>query len=187
MKNDNLDELFKDLNFDNSEPEKGHRERFFQKLQDKEHPSANKKTRKRSLWAPLAGIAAGLALLVFLGGTFFNSEAIGKSGDLASVSPEMKQTQEFYTSLIESELKEIQEEKSPETEAIVKDALTQMEKLDTEYAKLKKDLLKSGKDNRVIHAMINNFQQRIDLLNTVLTQIEEIKLLKNQNHENNII
>ncbi|MDT0691795.1 DUF4179 domain-containing protein [Salegentibacter sp. F188] len=186
MKNDNIDELFKDLNFDNSEPEKGHRDRFSQKLQDK-NPSAKKRIRGRSLWAPFTGIAAGLALLVFLGGTLFNSEAMEKSGDLASVSPEMKQTQEFYTSLIESELKEIQEEKSPETEAIVKDALKQMEKLDTEYAKLKKDLLKSGKDNRVIYAMINNFQQRIDLLNTVLTQIEEIKQLKNQNHENNII
>ena len=52
---------------------------------------------------------------------------------------------------------------------------------------LKDDLIDSGKDNRVIHAMIQNFQQRIDLLNNVLTQIENIKTLKNQNHENNII
>ncbi|MDT0646673.1 DUF4179 domain-containing protein [Zunongwangia sp. F260] len=186
MKNDNIKELFRDLDFDTSEPREGHKERFFEKLKD-ENPSAEKKNRVRNLWAPFIGIAAGLALLVFLGGMYFNHQALGRSGDLASVSPEMKQTQEFYTSLIENELKEIQEEKSPETEAIVKDALAQMEKLDTEYAKLKRDLLRSGKDNRVIHAMINNFQQRIDLLNTVLTQIEEIKLLKNQNHENNLI
>ncbi|MDT0685803.1 DUF4179 domain-containing protein [Autumnicola psychrophila] len=186
MKKDNIEELFRDVDFDTSEPHDGHRERFLEKLKD-ENFSAKKKPRVRSLWATFLGIAAGLALLVFLGGTYFNYQALGSSLDLASVSPEMKQTQEFYTSLIENELKEIQEEKSPETEAIVKDALAQMAKLDTEYEELKRDLLKSGKDKRVIHAMINNFQQRIDLLNTVLTQIEEIKLLKNNSHENYII
>ncbi|MDT0644396.1 DUF4179 domain-containing protein [Zunongwangia sp. F363] len=186
MKNNNLKELFEDVNFDFSEPAEGHRERFLEKL-NSGNSSAKRKSGVRGLWAPFIGIAASLALVLFLAGNIFNSGSFKKSGDLASVSPEMKQTQEFYSTLIENELKEIQEVNSPETDAIVKDALKQMEKLDAEYEKLKKDLLKSGKDNRVIHAMINNFQQRIDLLNNVLTQIEEIKSIKNQNHENNII
>ena len=45
----------------------------------------------------------------------------------------------------------------------------------------------SGKDKRVIHAMIQNFQQRIDLLSEVLEQIENIKSLNNQNYESNTI
>ena len=92
----------------------------------------------------------------------------------------MKQTQEFYTGVIRKELNAINAEKSPETEAIINDALVQMDKLEKNYEGLKEDLAKSGNDNRVIYAMIQNFQQRIDLLNNVLTQIENIKTLKNQ-------
>ena len=77
-------------------------------------------------------------------------------------------------------------ENAPGTEAIVEDALTQLEKLETEYKKLQKDLRNSGQDERVIYAMISNFQQRIDLLKQVLDQIENIKSLKNKSDENYI-
>ena len=43
-----------------------------------------------------------------------------KNSELASISPEMKQTQEFYTGLITKELNAINAEKTPETEAIIK-------------------------------------------------------------------
>jgi archaellum component FlaC len=63
----------------------------------------------------------------------------------------------------------------------------QLERLDEEYKKLKVDLSKSGKDKRVVFAMVSNLQQRIDLLNDVLTQIEEIKELKNYKNESTVI
>lgn len=184
MKNKDFNELFDGLNFDIEEPHAGHEDRFFKKLHA---TSGSKKSGKvRKLWSPFMGIAAGFLLALFLVFEFTNP-AQANNVDLASISPEMKQTQEFYTGLIERELNNLQAEKTPETDAIVKDAMVQMEKLENEYAKLKKDLGQSGKDNRVIHAMISNFQQRIDLLNNVLEQIETIKKLKNTSHENNII
>ncbi|WP_026935323.1 hypothetical protein [Christiangramia echinicola] len=186
MKNNDFDNLFDDLNFNIEEPHTGHRERFFKKI-DKEIESPESKNKVRSLWAPIMAIAASFALAIFLLGGFMGPLDNAKNSELASISPEMKQTQEFYTGLITKELNAINAEKTPETEAIINDALLQMEKLEMNYENLKDDLLDSGKDNRVIHAMIQNFQQRIDLLNNVLTQIENIKTLKNQNHENNII
>ena len=89
--------------------------------------------------------------------------------------------------LIKTELAKVKEAATPETDAIVQDALVQMEKLDLDYEKLKKDLQKSGQDKRVIFAMISNLQQRIDLLNNVMEHIENIKDLKNPNNENNTI
>lgn len=185
MKDKDFEKVFEDLNFDIQEPSAGHRERFFEKLEKQAPPKKTSYTRVRNLWGPLLGIAAGFALAVLLTGIYLKPQS--NYGELASVSPEMKETQLFYTSLIERELKNIEEEKSPETQAIVTDAMVQMEKLETRYEQLKKDLVSSGNDNRVIYAMINNFQQRIDLLTQVLEQIEEIKTLKNQNHETNII
>ncbi|AVR46716.1 hypothetical protein C7S20_16385 [Christiangramia fulva] len=183
--NKNMEELFEDLNFDIEEPHSGHRERFRRKLE--KQSGSSRKSKVRKLWNPFMGIAAGFLFAIFLAGQFFGDDLQTKQADLASISPEMKQTQEFYTSVISKELSSLAEEKTPETEAIVNDALKQMEKLEKEYEGLKKDLHESGNDNRVIYAMIQNFQQRIDLLNSVLEKIEHIKQLKTNTHENNII
>ncbi len=183
--NKNFEELFEGLDFDIEEPHTGHRERFFRKLE--QQSDSSKKSKVRKLWTPFIGIAAGFLLALFLAGQFFGDKLQAENADLASISPEMKQTQEFYTGVISKELNSLSEEKSPETEAIINDALKQMEKLEKEYEGLKKDLHESGNDNRVIYAMIQNFQQRIDLLNNVLNKIENIKQLKTTTHENNII
>ncbi len=186
MKDNEFNNLFEDLNFDLEEPRTGHRERFSHKL---EHinQDTGKENRIRRLWVPMAAIAASFALAFIFLGDFIGPVNSVNNAELASISPEMKQTQQFYSGLIERELNALNAERSPETEVIIKDALEQMKKLEQNYADLKKDLVESGRDNRVIHAMIQNFQQRIDLLNNVLTQIENIKSLKNQDHENNII
>lgn len=187
MKNDKIDQLFEELDFDTAEPASGHKERFLKKLEKARAQKLSRRQPKiRSLWGPIIGIAASIAVALMLFGNIFIM-APASNGELASVSPEMKETQDFYSSVIERELNTIEEEKTPETEAIVNDALEQMEKLEKEYTHLKKDLLNSGNDKRVIYAMINNFQQRIDLLNNVLTQIENIKSLKSQSHESTII
>ena len=55
------------------------------------------------------------------------------------------------------------------------------------YQKLKKDLVDSGEDKRVIYAMVTNFQQRTALLQNVLETIENIQKLKEQDNESNIL
>ncbi len=103
---------------------------------------------------------------------------------MASVSPEMAQTQNFFTSAISNELAKLEAEFTPETAIIVEDALKQIEILESKYELLKKDLSESGDDSRVIYAMISNFQNRIDLLQNVIQKIEEIKQLKQNTNEN---
>ena len=188
MKNDNINELFKELDFDNKEPATGHKKRFLEKLEEQNSQSKklDKGSRIRGLWAPMLSVAAILAIAFMVFAGFFNENSFKNQGDLANVSPQMKETKQFYTQLIETELETLKAENVPGTEAIVKDALTQLEKLETEYEKLQKDLRNSGQDKRVIYAMISNFQQRIDLLKQVLNQIENIKSLKNQSNENYI-
>ena len=180
-----IDDLFRNQDFDIAEPASGHQERFLEKL--KEQSSHSKKGKLRMLWTPILAVAASLLLVIMLTGNFTGFGITNNQGDLAKVSPEMKETQLFYTTLIKTELAKVNSVKSPETEAMVNDALAQMEKLDMEYEKLKKDLVKSGQDKRVIFAMVSNLQQRIDILNNVLSRIEEIKKLKNPNYENNYI
>ncbi len=185
MKTDDLKDIFDELEFDVASPPQDHEERFRQKLRN----NRKKKTNKSgviSLWAPIMAVAASflLAIMIFQGAfenPFTNQQ------ELANVSPEMKQTQDFYASAIKTELQNLQDQKTPETEAVIEDALKQLDILEKDYQNLKKDLEKSGQDNRVIYAMISNFQKRIDLLKTVLEKVETINTLKNTRHENNII
>ncbi len=185
MKNNELFEFIKNTDFDIAEPSGGHQARFLNKLKDQQNPGKSGKL--RMLWTPLLAIAACF-LVIFMVTEFApGGNSITNAGELANISPEMKETQEFYTTLIKTELAKVNSAKSPETEAVVNDALAQLEKLDLEYDKLKKDLVKSGQDNRVVFAMISNLQQRIDVLNNVLNRIDKIHELKNISNENNII
>lgn len=185
MKNDNIEELFESLNFDVAEPSEDHRKRFESKLKQR----SKKKVRTSgiiSLWAPGLAIAASflVAFLLFQG---IYSDQINREDGLAGVSTEMKNTQDFYSSVIAKELYNLQQEKTPETAAVIEDALKQLQILEKDYEKLKGDLNQSGQDKRVISAMIANFQKRIDLLNNVLEKVNNINEFKNIPHENNIL
>jgi GrpB-like predicted nucleotidyltransferase (UPF0157 family) len=104
--------------------------------------------------------------------------------DLASVSPEMSQTETFFTSTISEALVKLNNERTSETEILINDALKQMNILEKEYESLKIDLTESGDDKRVIYAMITNFQTRIDILKNVMNTIEHVKQLKQNKNEN---
>ncbi len=184
MDTNQLDDFFRDIDLNTAEPKEGHKERFAEKLK-KKSSRGNNSGKIRMLWSPLLGAAAAILIIVMLAVPSFGN--LTGSGDLAGISPEMKETQQFYTNLIKTELAKLEAANTPETEKLVNDALAQMDKLDQDYEKLKKDLKKSGQDKRVIFAMISNLQQRIDILTSVMEQIENIKELKNPNNENNII
>jgi hypothetical protein len=184
MSTDNLNKLFEDLKdrFDVEEPNADHTKRFLDKLKNNTSTVSNNKPKSRNFWKPLLGIAASILLLVTL---FITSNQQDTVRDLANVSPEMAKTQSFFTSAISEELKKLEQQSNPETKIIINDALIQIKKLEIDYENLKSDLTKSGDDNRVIYAMIKNFQNRIDILQNTLTHIENIKQLNKLSNENN--
>jgi len=187
MQKDTIDDLFEDLKgeFDTNALNQDHELRFLDKLKTNKIASNNTKSSSGFNWKPYLAIAASLVICLSVFMTLQNEP---ETFDLASVSPELSETQDFFTITIENELKKLNNERSPLTEQIINDALNQIEILETDYQNLKTDLTESGNDQRVIYAMISNFQNRIDILNTVLEQIETIKELKiNKNEPKNTI
>ena len=185
MPNDIIDDLFHALKgeFDVNEPQPNHEMRFLDKLKTTDMVVNTSKKLSGFNWKPFFAVAASIALCISLFTALQNaSEAL----DLASVSPELSETQDFFTTSIENELKKIDKERSPLTEPIISDALEQIQLLEHNYQNLKTDLMESTNDQRVIYAMITNFQNRIDILNTVLEQIEIIKELKINTNETSI-
>lgn len=174
----NLNELFNRFKdeWDTQEPELGHQKRFLDKLEGKK-----KKGNPYLLILPIA------AAILILFGIFINYQMDSDSKQLAAVSPQVKETQMYFSKIIEKELAKVQKEDSPETKKMVQDALFQMQALEKDYDKLNADLAENGENKKIIHAMITNLQKRISFLEEVLNRIENIKKIKENYHENNSI
>ncbi|AKA34010.1 hypothetical protein [Flagellimonas lutaonensis] len=183
MKKDALDELFGRLQggFDIEEPKTGHQERFLEKLSRSKGVVAMR-PKKTSWWKALS-IAASLLLLCALGLKWF-VEGPSIDQQVVEIAPEISETQFYFAGLIEEQVQELKNAKSPETAQMVDDALKQLDKLEADYTQLERDLVNGGNSKIILNAMIINFQTRIDLLKEVLTNIEEVKNLKPYNDEN---
>ena len=176
--NNKLDDIFKKLEnqFDLEEPNIGHFNRFEAKL----NKSTTSFPKKNFRLFSYVAVAASVVLLfgIWLGASFSESGM-----ELASISSEMEETQSYFVTTIENELETIEKERNADTEKLIKDGLTQLNKLEEQYLLLTIELKENTEDKRIIYAMISNFQQRIDVLQNLLLQIENVKQLKTQNNE----
>lgn len=175
---DTISQLFERLEgtFDTREAPKGHEKRFLEKLDAKEKQGKH----KSNWWRPLS-IAASVLILICAG--IFLQDSEPEVEGLASVSPEMEETQSFFTTTINRELETLKSFEDEDSAALIDDTLKRLESLENEYEQLKTDLVESGDDKRVIAAMITNFQNRIELLQQVIQNIEEIQTLKANKNE----
>lgn len=186
MNPDEIDNLFERMEdqLDIYEPSANHQIRFLEKLQQQNNviPLQPKKVN----WYKPLMVAASIAILIGMAAMTFMFDS-KKEIDLANVSPQMQETQSFFTSAIQLQLEEIEKASSEETQKLVLDAMDQLTKLELDYEVLKKDLFHSGNDKRVISAMIKNFQKRANLLEEVLQKINDINEFKLSENENSIL
>jgi len=166
--------------FDTEEPNLGHFSRFEERLVANES--------KQSAWNPTAWkwltVAASITLIF---GIWLGTQTNSSGLELADVSPKMEETQSFFIATIQDEIERVAIKRNSGNQQIIDDALVQLEKLEVEYRKLTIDLDESSKDKRIIYAMISNFQQRIEILQSLLERLKEIEQLKNSRNEETII
>ncbi|MBU2994878.1 hypothetical protein KO500_00435 [Cellulophaga baltica] len=181
-KKDIIDELFDHLNgsFDYETPSEGHQQRFLDKLNG---VKAIEPTIKKSNTYKYLAFAACFVMLLSLGYTYINTSTTIEQ-QVVEISPEISNTEFYFVNIIEQEVAKLKSENSPATKKIIADTMLQLKKLETNYKGLENDLINGGNSKLILSAMIINFQTRIDLLEDVLKQVEEIK---NIDHENTII
>ena len=187
MKKDTIEELFIKLKdtIDFEEPNDGHHLRFLNKLNESKGVTTVRHRNTRS-WIQIASMAAAVTLLLTFG--FFQLNTSSTIDEkVAKISPEASKTQFYFANLIEEQVKDLNSEKSPETERIINDTMLQLKKLEVNYTEMEQDLINGGNGKLILSAMITNFQTRIELLNEVMIQIENIKTIKNTNDANYII
>ncbi|WP_420574271.1 hypothetical protein [Kordia sp.] len=180
---DNIVNLFDRLkdDFDVETPDMGHENRFLRKLQQQQNQETKDSSKPIVLFTWWKQIAAACVLLLSLGIFIGSNFGSATEDPEITLSPEIEKSQLYFASLIEKELVKVKAAENEDTKEIIDDALLQLKRLEKDYTNLKNQLTEGGDDKRILHAMVTNFQLRIDLLESVLTQIEEIKLFKNEN------
>ncbi|HFS67153.1 MAG TPA: hypothetical protein ENK67_02970 [Flavobacteriia bacterium] len=155
--------------FDFKEPNIGHFNRFEKRLQ-------NKQPKKRK-WKRYSLIASVVLLLLVIGWNTFSKN------ENTSVVPEFQQSQMYFATVIKEELKKVESQKTSDNRQIINDALLQMDNLEKEFKKLQKDLKTTQNKKAIIYAMLDNYQQRIKILQNLLSTLENYKQLKKHTYE----
>lgn len=169
---DKLLDYFSENKFDFQEPHSGHLDRFENKL--------NSTTSKQQFSLKWMSAAASVILVL---GFWLGGKHQQKQFELADVSPEMEEVQSYFVNTIHQEIKTIESYRSLDTEFIIEEALNQIEELEEDYTVFLSDLKTNKNQTEIINAMIKNYQQRLEVLENLLKQIEQIKNPKIINNE----
>jgi hypothetical protein len=149
----------------------GHEQRFLRKLdKDRNHNGLK-------LWY---GVAAGfifLAMVSFFAKDFvFNKNFIANNSKIVSlsdVSKNYREVEEFYQAGVNEridEFKSLQCNVDKEQQAQIDNELAEF---DSNYKNLQEELKKNMNDERIIEAMIVNYETKIRFLELVISQIKQ--------------
>lgn len=180
---DKLDKLFQDQReaFD-EEPTEGHLQRFEEKL---EHYHRRKKPILRS-W-PFLKIAS-LVIIVLLSANLFVYLLPGKADKQVqgSANSEMDETARFYTVRITSGLSQLQQmaDQGMGTQQDLTQIKKEMDEMDRLHQDLQKEYSNNPNDERIVNAMIEYYQTKLNIINTIKSDLENVKSMKNKNNEN---
>jgi len=161
-----------------------HEAAFITKLQRALHPQ--KKNKKRYQWI---SIAASVAILISVGVSIYTSknkinpintekmiDIRERKITLGNVSPELHTIESYYTNSINEELSEL--EMTDENKDLLEGYLAKIEELTSEYKSLTEELNTNGVNDNTVNALIDNLKLRLQLLQQLQHQLNELKSLQ---------
>lgn len=169
----------------------GHDLRFAEKL---EKAMPRKKNRFR-LWQ----VAASILVICSLGFvsylqfatndvipvTVVNKKGLNTNFSLGDLSPDLKKVENYYVANINIEFSKL--EVSEDNKALVDSFMDRLSELNDEYEVLTLELNQMGPNDQTITALIENLQMRLQLLQKLKKQLNQLKSSKNEQiNETNI-
>lgn len=158
--------------FNSFELSEGHFERFQGKLSKQ-----NIHTISPTYWFSIAaGFVFLIMLSVFIRFHYLQTEKEiieNKIVSLSDISPKYEEVENFYKSDLDQKINEFQELNCKVDLEQKKMVDLELKQLDIVYVSLQKELKVNGNDKRIINAMINNYQNKIQFLELVIGQIKD--------------
>jgi len=167
--------------FEDAEPSDGHLERFNRKLETRFQTIVV----KRSI-VPYLLRAAVVTLLVTLSSLWTWDHFIRPGNSkmtLGQVSPQYKEVENYYihqVNMMEGEIVNVDLKNNPEQKIML---IKEMKSMDSVYVSLQKELKANPNDERIITAMIEHYQTKVEVMTYILNQLKTIH--SNQNTTEN--
>jgi len=166
------------------EPLDGHFERFEARLQ-----KASKPSRKIYLQYVLkiAAVVVFALLAVNQARIYFLPEK-EQTLSLGSISPEYREVEFYYTNAIQLGMNQWEKLKDDGLISETEQQAMQKEQADFDqmYQQLLVDLKANPNDDRVINAMLEYYQSRMNVISLIINKLQEVKQQKTINDEINI-
>lgn len=167
------------------EPNEGHFERFANRL------DRSQKKRRGYHIAPFFKVAAILVIVLLSANLYFNIKRIKpeSKADIVNHS-DLREASVYYTSEINTGIRDLEKMASEgigsKQEVVqIKHELSEMDSL---FLNLQQEYKMNPNDERIINAMIEYYQTKLDIVNTIKTDLENVKQQKNRKqHENSEI
>ncbi|MBE9468613.1 MAG: hypothetical protein IMY72_09905 [Bacteroidetes bacterium] len=153
--------------FDNLEPNDEHLERLEARL--------NNFNKNNNYSFAYFLKAASVTILIAISSLFiYNNLKPGNTKTLSNISPEYHDVETYYLAQVNSKIKQINninfQDNNSQKELLKKEFTG----LNSIYINLQKELKTNPNDKRVINAIINNYQMKIDILSNILDFLNTI-------------
>jgi hypothetical protein len=159
--------------FEEAEPSNGHFERFNRKLEQRFH--TQKVTRSI---VPYLLKAAVVTLLITLSSLWTWDHFLRPGNSrmtLGQVSPQYKEVENYYVhqvNMMESEIVNVNLKDGSEQKTML---LKEMKTMDSTYISLQKELKANPNDERIINAMIEHYQTKLEVMTYIVNQLKTIR------------
>lgn len=161
--------------FDSEHPRAGHEERFLQKLYSR--------SERRIPIRHVLQIAASIAILVTSGIVLVRVSNSGDKVAQREIPASFMEADMYYASQMDARYDQIRAFNfdSDEEKTVL---LDELKDLDDYQQKLITDLEANPDDDRVINALIRHYQLKLEVLDQIIIQLNQIKSETSPDHEN---
>jgi hypothetical protein len=163
------------------EPQDGHFDRFAERLRIAESK------RKSFQFTPFLKVAAVLVIILLSANLYVHfRNPKTEARETATVKSDLGEASFYYTNSINNGIRDLEKMAnegigSHKELAQIKHELSEMDSL---FVNLQAEYKANPNDERIINAMIEYYQTKLDIVNTIKTDLENVKHLKSKKHEN---
>ena len=154
------------LLLDVDRPREGHEDRFRQKLAYQPQRKVN--------FRHVLQVAASVAVILASAIVLIRSNKSGDKVAMYEIPASVIEADQYYSSQVNQRVDQIREfdfDNAKEKSVL----LEELEELDTYHQQLMKDLEANPDDERVINAMIKHYQVKLDVMDQIIYQLNQLK------------
>ena len=162
----------------------GHEERFLAKLNADPNPG---KTFQVNYWKATAVLVPLLMLSAYFFLEFNPLKTRSEKVELADYSQGLGEAENYLAFVVKEKTKEINQLKTSENRDLINHSLNELDSLQSNYNQLLMDLKESGGNPQVIKSVVMNLQLQVEVLESVMKQLEFKQEIKNNFNDSNRI